>query len=189
MSGHLTDAIDPLAYAARGRTVEGRLALASLGRLRPMILDTEGDVVFRLEFVRAEGGIPTIQGMVECDLVLECQRCMEKMDFHVAAKVRLAMATSQERVEQLPNQYDPLLLSGEEISIASIVEDELILALPAVAMHEIKDCPAGGKFLAAQRSAEDEAGNKTPSGRKNPFAALAQLKDELAADASNTDEE
>lgn len=191
MSGPFTDSIDPLALAVRGRIIEGSLPLAGMPRLQSLIggRDNGGEVEFSLHFGRDEGRTANIQGVIKCVLVLECQRCMDKMDFSLESRIQLGLAISPEAVESLPGKYEPLLLSGDEITIASIIEDELIMALPAVAMHEIGDCPAGGRFLTAEQSASGENEETQVSGRKSPFAELAQLKEQLSTDSTNTDEE
>ncbi|MEE8380184.1 MAG: YceD family protein, partial [Gammaproteobacteria bacterium] len=90
--------------------------------------------------------------------------------------VRLGIVPSREAAKSLPDSYDPLVVSGDEISIASILEDELILALPIVAMHEIENCSQGK--ASGSENLEQEAGqeNMPSSKRENPFAVLAQLK-------------
>ena len=189
MSGPFTDTIEPLALAAHGRIFEGTLALSGMSRLQSLICDSGNEVEFSLHFGVDEGRTANIQGVIKSVLVLECQRCMGKMDFPVESRIQLGMATSPEAAERLPGKYDPLLLSGDEITIASIIEDELIMALPAVAVHEIGDCPAGVKFLTAEQSANGENEEPRISSRKNPFAELAQLKEQLSTDSTNTDEE
>lgn len=189
MSGRFTDSIEPLALAARGRLIEGRLALSAMPRLVSLLQDNRGDVEFSLQFGMDQGGTPNVQGMIKCELVLECQRCMGNMDFRLESELHLGIVSSRDAAQRLPARYDPLLLDGEEISIAGIVEDELILALPLVAMHEIEDCPAGDKILARPKGEASEGQEPQVSSRKNPFAALAQLKGQLPTDSSNTDEE
>lgn len=186
MSGRFTDNIDLLAFVSRGRRFEGNLAFSEMPRLQSLVGNPEGQAAFKLDFVMEAGGIPTIQGMVESDLILECQRCMGEMDFQVAAKISLGIVKSPEQAERLPGMFEPLSMTGDEVSIASIVEDELILALPTIAMHDIGDCPEGVEFLDAEQAANEET---QVLSRKNPFAALAQLKDKLPTDGTKTDEE
>lgn len=187
MSGRLTDTIDPLALVSRERQIDGVLALSRMPRLQPLIRNSSDEARFRLRFQMEEGVIPTVKGVIESRFVLECQRCMGEMELPVTVKVHLGIVQTREQAERLPARMEPLLVSGgSEISIATIIEDELILALPTVAMHKIEDCPQGQKFLGAKQGSGEEP---QASDRKNPFAALAQLKETLSADESNTDEE
>lgn len=167
MSDRLEELIDPLSLATKGRSIEGRIPLAKLARLAPSLLSTEGEAEASLRFGIDEGRMPNVSGHVRATLILQCQRCMQGMQYKVDSRIRLGIVTSRKAAESLPEYYDPLLVSGAEIKAADIVEDELILALPIVAMHEMTECPAGGKFQ-PQGEAEPK--------RENPFAVLAELK-------------
>lgn len=167
--------IEPFELATQRRTLEGRLSVSALPRLIQSLSTDAVEALDRyqvdyvLNFGVDDGGVPGVTGTVKTVLPLECQRCMEEMEFPVSLKIQLALVKSRQAAQQLPENYDPLLvIPDEEISVESIIEDELILALPQVAMHEMKDCPKGEAFL----HKEDEAAPK----RENPFAVLAQLK-------------
>ena len=193
MSDRFTNSIEPFALATQGWTIEGKIPLVELERLSASIRssqsvddvnksasnDIEGDVVFTLNFDMDEGGVPRIGGNVAATLRLQCQRCMEDMEYPVTVKVRLGIVPSREAAENLPDSYDPLVVSGEEISIASILEDELILALPIVAMHDIENCSqdelSNRKSGSINQDVEQE--NLGTVKRENPFAVLEQLKE------------
>jgi len=184
MSDRFTETIDPLALASKGRSIEGEIALVELHRVLPLLRSDAGEVRFSLIFNTDEAGIPRIQGKVQATLCLQCQRCMEDMDFTVASKVRLGIVTSRAEAEQLPDNYEPLVCN-EETTIVSILEDELILALPIVAMHKIEDCPMGDR-VSTQEDRDIEK-NDVTAGRKNPFAVLARLKTTEPEDTTETE--
>ena len=213
MSDRFTDSVEPFALATQGRMIEGNIPLAELKRLGTLVRssqtldderkdagdDKKGSVEFTLCFDIDEGGAPRIGGNVSTTLRLQCQRCMEDMDYPVTLNVRLGIVPSREAAVNLPDNYDPLVVSGEEITITSILEDELILALPLVAMHEIESCSQGEAFNKKSEGFEKEAEQEklAPSKRENPFAVLAQLKkaqsgksaDSINIDSLNKDEE
>ena len=172
MSDHLGEFIEPLSLAEKGRTLSGRLAVSGMDRLCQSLYSGKGDVDVSLHFDKDEVGQPNVSGRIETRLQMTCQRCMEVMELPVVAQVRLGLVRTQGQAEALPENYDPLLLSEEPISAADIVEDELILALPLVALHELKDCPAADSV-----SGHDEQNEPVPQ-RENPFAVLAELKKE-----------
>lgn len=172
------ETIEPLALAARGRTLEGCLPVSSLLRLQPLLatdeagLSKQDNVEYLLEFGVDEGGSPRVTGSVKATLPLTCQRCMETMGFSVSTRTRLGIVSSRAAAQQLPECYDPLLVLDDEVTVASIIEDELILALPQVAMHDNEKCPQGTAFLNTESGQEDA----TTVQRENPFAVLSQLK-------------
>lgn len=166
--------IEPFDLATQRRTLEGRLAVSDFPRLIQSLGTNDAELLgkchvdYVLNFGVDDGGTPSVTGAIETAVPLECQRCMEAMDFPISLNIKLALVKSREAAQQLPENYDPLLvLPDAEISVESIVEDELILALPQVAMHEINDCPNGESFLNKDGTAPQ---------RENPFAVLEQLK-------------
>lgn len=172
--------IEPFDLATQRRTLDGRLAVSTLPRLVQSLSTDDAEAIaayhvdYVLDFGVDEGGVPSVTGTMQTVLPIECQRCMETMEFPVNVNIRLALVKSRQAAQQLPENYDPLLVSAdEEISVESIIEDELILALPQVAMHETKDCPKGESFL---NTGDGTAEGGTAPQRENPFAMLAQLK-------------
>lgn len=173
MSDHLGEFIEPHSLAGKGRTLSGQLPVSSLDRLCQSLHDGKGVVDVLLHFDKDEVGQPNIAGQLAATLQLKCQRCMQAMALDVSVNVHLGLVRTQKQAESLPDNYDPLLITDEQITAANIVEDELILALPLVALHELKDCSAAATVEAGQ-DAQDEV---VPQ-RKNPFAVLAELKKE-----------
>jgi uncharacterized protein len=95
------------------------------------------------------------------------------MPLDVDASVCLGMVTSPEAARELPGEYEPLVMTAEPVSIASVVEDELILALPIVALHPQGACVAEE----GTRETEDPTARDDQGPRKTkPFAVLAGLK-------------
>lgn len=171
--------IEPFELATQRRTLSGTLPVSGLPRLmRSLNADAEDVgrflVEYTLDFGVDEGGAPRVIGTVQTVLPTKCQRCMEMMELQLSLDIRLALVKSRQAAQQLSEDYDPLLVSPDaEISVESIVEDELILALPQATMHEIKDCPKGESFLNTGGGAAEDG--PAPQ-RENPFAMLAQLK-------------
>ncbi|NOX75801.1 MAG: DNA-binding protein [Gammaproteobacteria bacterium] len=154
--------------ATQRRTLSGQLPVAELPRLVPLLRAESGDVAFELDFDKDPVGAPFVKGTVRAVVTLQCQRCMQEMVCPITANINLGIVRNREAVGQLSSELDPLMLSDGDVSAASIVEDELILALPIVAMHEVADCPRGDL-------AENEGDSMSGSERKKPFAALADL--------------
>jgi uncharacterized protein len=192
MSDRFTDSIEPFALATQGWTIEGKIPLVSLERLGALVrssqspegegassgssFEMEGDVEFTLHFDIDEVGAPRVGGNASASLRLQCQRCMKDMEYPISLNVRLGIVPSRKAAENLPDSYDPLVVSDDEISIASILEDELILAMPIVAKHEIENCIQNE--ARGTENSDDKVGqeNLTPPQRENPFAVLSQLK-------------
>lgn len=171
MSKRIPERLDPWRYADLGKTISGAIRLDSLPRLRPCLLAAGGDVSFDLRFERDAQRRAILTGSLSADLVLECQRCLEAVTLPVQANLALAFVEGMDQAGQLPDRLDPCLVEDGSVSFRDLIEDELLLALPQVAMHAAGACPN----LAAGRSDDEPV---TAEGRSddNPFAVLAELK-------------
>jgi uncharacterized protein len=155
---------------AQKGSFEGQIALSDLKRLGELIpLEDVGaqeryiDVSF--EFLRHELDVPMVAGRLKTSLELLCQRCLKPLEYPMVVDFRLMIDAIDEMVEH--SSDDTLYSDGGYIDISEVVEDELILALPLVAMHE--DIACNENWQVAELQAE------TPI-RENPFAVLQQLK-------------
>lgn len=165
--------IDPLSLAKVGRELKGSLQLEIMQRLRPLLRDQKGEVSVELSFGVDEIGQAVMRGHIQAKLVLECQRCMESLDFPVDAKTTWGLVQTEAQAERLPEHYEPLFIEAEPLHLADIIEDELIILLPQVAKHE-QDCLESGFF----ETHEDEQEETDEPGQENPFAVLSKLKTE-----------
>jgi uncharacterized protein len=157
-----------LARLADARAVlEGELPLARLGRLVPLLARADGVVRAHLEFAR-DLKREVVRGRVESELILTCQRCFGEVRVPVSADVDLIRVADEEDAEALADGRDPLVAPNREVETATLLEDELLLALPIVPLHEGSGACERIGAGAPAAAAED--------GSRNPFAALAALK-------------
>lgn len=98
---------------------------------------------------------------------LECQRCMQPMSVPIDTVVKVALVASETDVARVPAELEPVRAPGGRISIGELITEELLLALPIVALH------GGGEPCAAPpvEAAAGERGRET----HKPFARLADL--------------
>jgi len=151
--------------------LKGQLPVASLLRLCESLLDEEGTVIADLLFEVDTERRPRIIGNVITDVSVVCQRCLQPMSLHVEDKIDLVLVTTDAQSKALPDRFDPWMCGEDELlSPADIIEEQLILAMPIVSMHERCVDVNKAQDLAIQKQIESE------SARKNPFAALVGLK-------------
>lgn len=167
MTEHLPDRLDLLAAAGAGRELHGRIALASLERVAPLLASPEGDLRVVMCLGKDPDGTYCLSGSIRGNVVLQCQRCLGELVRTLDVEFRLGLVRSQEAAARLAHGYEPLLVTAEPSSIAEIVADEVLLALPFAPVHEdLNECH--GLYEAYQPPAEAQ--------RENPFAVLAGLK-------------
>lgn len=167
MIEHLPDRLDLYAMAEAGRELRGRIDLASLERVLPLLSSPDGALQVTLELGKSHDGTRYLSGTIEGTLSLQCQRCLESMAYPLEVSFQLGLVHSQEEMGKLPDRFEPLLVSQEPARVADLVSDEVLLTLPIVPVHtDMKQCR------------ELTIDYQTPNAgqRENPFAVLAQLK-------------
>jgi uncharacterized protein len=173
MPQRIPDRLDPWRFADLGKVVSGAIRLGSLPRLSRCLVNAEGEASFDLRFGRDSERRATLTGSISADLVLECQRCLEAVILPVKVDVSLAFVDGIEQAGQLPEVLDPCLVEDGRVLFRDLIEDELLLTLPQVAMHETGACPT---HLKVRDEAVPVESDKRSG--ENPFAVLAELKDD-----------
>ena len=162
----LPDVLDAWRMVAARRGFEGVLPLASMTRLRDSLVDAEGQVRVSIEFDRDPLQVSFAELRIEADLPLECQRSLQRFLFPVRLVQRLGLIRDEEEEASLPEGYEALLVPEDGmLRPAELVEDELILAVPVIAVAPGTE-PMERDWSA---SADEQATN-------SPFSALAALK-------------
>jgi len=165
--------IDPIRMAETRRLLEGKVALAEMTRLADVVQDNSGEVTVSLEFGSDAEGIRYMHGHIDAEVGLLCQRCLEPMRYRIESEFSLGLVRSRNEAEALPSHYEPLLLDGNPLFLRDVIEDELLLALPIVAMHPQEEC---GVQLDGSEQAETEQPDNGEEAKDNPFSLLAGLK-------------
>jgi len=173
MSTRLPESVDPWRLADAGTRFEGSIPLRRLERLRGVLADLEGEAAYELAFHRDRERRPLIDGRVRARLALECQRCLGTMSFPVDSSFHLAVIEVPSEAERVPEHCDPVQAEEGRLSPLALIEDELLLSVPQVPMHERSACNVDPASFESGADGPPEDGAKATKG---PFAALADLK-------------
>ena len=165
--------IDPIRMAETRRLLQGRIALAEMARLGELLQDSDGEVTVSLEFGTDNEGIRFMRGRIQAEVSLQCQRCLETMRYPIDSEFSLALVRNTVEAEALPSHYEPLLVEGEPLFLRDIIEDELLLALPIVAMHAPEECSIN---ISSDQGAGEAHKDTGATEKESPFAVLADLK-------------
>jgi len=163
--------LDVRKAAMRKVSVRGVLKPTDLPRLRGMLADDDGSISVEMAFGKDDQDRVVIDLGVEADLVVTCQRCLEAMPHQLSAGNRLALVWSDAQAAALPRDLDPLIADDAQCDLWAVVEEELMLALPAFSYHDTEECRQSLTAYADPPPVE-EAGTDAP----NPFGVLEQLK-------------
>jgi uncharacterized protein len=133
---------DVFRFAAGGGALEGEVPVARLERLLDQLADNGGVVRWRLFGSTDAEGKPRLDLVVSGQLVLCCQRCLGGLDWEL--KIGTALLPVRVGRDLPENELDNDEADAVEVDsdggldVLSLVEDEIILALPIAPRHA--DC-------------------------------------------------
>jgi len=159
-----------LELAGRNARGEFRVSADSFPRLQKILADGQpGDLDVRIAFGLAAEDLPRLELRVQGSLGLNCQRCLDRLDWPLGLAVELALVTDEQQTEQLADPFDSVDVPTEGLWLPEVIEDEILAAVPIAAVHaEQEQCRAA--------TALDEAGDRA----SRPFASLRELMQEAS---------
>ena len=158
--------VDSLELAREGGRLSGEVPVAALERLADVLVDSCGTLAWGLSGERDADGVSWLELRVTGSLNLCCQRCLGVLSFPLVIDSRLRLVPpgspwpEDESEDPIADEGVDAIEAERELRVVSLVEEEVLLALPIAPRHERCEPPrAVGK-------------EQEPS----PFAVLAKLK-------------
>ncbi len=166
----LPKTLDPAKAALQRSDYKGVVAGKDLVRVAASVDAIDEYASIEVKFDTDAQGLHFFTGHLKTSVQLICQRCDEPFNLPVDVTFSFAPVRSEEHVDEIPDIYEPVQVNDHgEIDLLQIIEDEIILALPLVAMHDEQDCKRqSGKMSFGKVEPAEE--------RPNPFAVLKELK-------------
>ncbi len=156
--------LDAVVQAAQGALVEREFALADFSRVRDWLAEPTGVARMRLALHRIDN-VPTGLLAVTAAVKLVCQRCLQPMTVELRSETDVAFAVAES--ESLPGGCELIAGDPKRVDLAALVEDELLLALPAIPRHASGEtCELPGTAAAEEPAAPE---------MRRPFAGLKDL--------------
>lgn len=154
--------IDCLEFARSGGVLERSVGMDQLPRLADILVTTQGSLSVRLEGWRDEQGKSWLQVNISGEPELCCQRCLGGVRFLLAISSRLQLMAPGEEWpdDDLVDDSADAITAEKALPVLSLIEDEVLLALPIAPRHEQCESPSA---------------SATGQGA-SPFAALAVFR-------------
>jgi uncharacterized protein len=168
MAPGLPDRVDCAHLADNAVVLERVYPLGEMPRLQDLLADTRGSVHARFAFAKVDSGRAGATVAVEATPQLVCQRCLEGFEFAAAGSSEIEFSNgSGSSTADLQRE----VYATEEglVSLRELAEEELLLALPIVAMHAPQSCARAPAYEAGGEI-QDMSGD-----RSRPFTALQDL--------------
>lgn len=168
-SAPFPERIDAVKMFARMGSITADLPLARLQRFSDQLSGNaqERAIAVDLQFGRDEEGRRLLTAALDGKVRVVCQRCLQDMELDLHSTLSLLVFDTEEELEKLPESRDGVVMTEDGLDVVALIEDELILSLPMIPMH---DDPSCNRVL--NQLKEGGGANERP----NPFAVLAALK-------------
>ena len=158
--------VDSLKLVHDGQKLTGVMPVSGFARLAESLQSTSGNLDYGLQGDVDRQQRPLLRLRVSGAVQLQCQRCLDGFEHEINIETALRLVAP----EALDTEYDDnpdepdCIASSVALDLAALIEDEILLALPAYPRHEVGQC--------AERA--DDAG--AASAKILAFSALAALK-------------
>ena len=176
------DHLDVAAFAKAGATLEGQDPLTAFERLaQEAQADTDGMHVawyVEGEHVPEVAGPGHIWVHLEADaqVPMVCQRCLGVAHVDLQVDRSFRFVKDEATAEALDDEAEEDLLAlSKDFNVRQLLEDELLMELPLVPMHD--ECPQAMPMASSDQDFEAANTEKT-----NPFAVLAGLRKNAGQD-------
>lgn len=141
--------VDAEVCARAGSTIARHFSAADLPRLSEAGGREGSSVEANFQFSHFEGR-PAVSGELHGAVVLTCQRCMRPVSVAVDDTFQV-LIVAEERGDE-PGGYEPVVANASRFDLRWLCEEQVLLALPLVPMHENVDCAEG---VVASASADE----------------------------------
>ena len=146
------------------------IPLSRLPRVQAQIAGAQGSVRGVAHF-RREAGYRLAELELEGEAKLVCQRCLAPLMWPLTSETRVALVASEMDADRVPQELETVHAPEDRIRVADLVEEELLLTLPLVPLHESADeC----KVVQDEVPAPEKEAAPVPETQR-PFERLGEL--------------
>jgi uncharacterized protein len=164
--------VNPGNAAQKRLDYDGIIQVSLFKRLAEMTAGVKRDAVVSISFEQDEQRLSVISGKANVEVDLECQRCNENFAHECDIEFTYTPDKGEKSDDNIPEDYDLVDLNEYgECDLIQLVEDEFILGLPQIAMHDESECSVNSNNLVFGEIPEEIEEDKP-----NPFDVLKNLK-------------
>lgn len=167
--------VDSVVCARAGSTIARHFSAADLPRLSEAGGHEGSSIEATFQFAHFDDR-PTVSGQLRGTAVLTCQRCMRPVSVEMDDSFQVLLV-EEDRSDE-PGGYEPVVANPSRLDLRWLAEEQVLLALPLVPMHESEDCPKG---TIAHSVDDDEVASDEPAEEadaavtQQPFRNLRDL--------------
>ena len=160
----LPDQLKLFNFAKKEISLSGLYQISDFPKISEIASNKKENVSVDLSFYLNNNKTPCVDGIIELDIVLACQRCLDDLSIGLKINFNLAFIRHNQGSEEIDSHYEIYVIEEEELATHDLISDEILLSIPMVPNHDY-DCL---KEINKQETVEGKS--------ENPFAILKKLK-------------
>ena len=160
----LTGQLKLFNFAKKEINLSGLYQISDFPKISEIVSNNKDNVRVDLSFYLKNNKTPCVDGIIQLDIVLACQRCLDDLSIGLKVNFNLAFVRHNQESEELDSHYEIYVIDEEELATHDLISDEILLSIPMVPTHDY-DCI---KEFNEQEIVEEKS--------ENPFAILKKIK-------------
>ena len=156
--------LKPFNFAKKEISLSGIYQISDFPKIREISRNDKENVRVDLSFYLKNNKTPCVKGIIELDIVLECQRCLDDLSMKLKVSFNLAFIKHDQESDELDSHIELYVIEEEELATHDLISDEILLSIPMVPTHD---------YGCIKEINEHEI---VEAKSKNPFAILKKLK-------------
>ena len=151
-------------FAKKEISLSGLYQISDFPRISEIARNKKDNIKVDLSFYLKNNKMPCVDGIIELDIVLSCQRCLDDLSIALKVNFNLAFVKHDQQSEEFDSHYEIYVIEEEELATFDLISDEILLSIPMVPTHDY-DCI---KDINEQKIVEVKS--------ENPFSILKKIK-------------
>ena len=160
----LPDQLKLFNFAKKEISLSGLYQISDFPRITEIASNKKDNVRVELSFYLKNNKTPCVEGIIDLDIVLACQRCLDNLSIALKVNFNLVFVKNDQQSEELDSHFEIYVIENEELATHDLISDEILLSIPMVPIHDY-DCI---KEINEQEIVEGKC--------ENPFAILKKIK-------------
>ena len=160
----LPDQLKLFNFAKKEISLSGIYQISDFPKISEIASNKRDNLKVDLSFYLKNNKTPCVDGIIQLNIVLACQRCLDDLSIALAINFNLAFVRHNQESEELDSHYEIYVTEEKELATHDLISDEILLSIPMVPMHDY-DCI---KETNEQEIVEEKS--------ENPFAILRNIQ-------------
>jgi len=159
----LPDQLKLFNFAKKEVSLSGLYQISDFPKISEIASNKTENVKVDFSFYLNNNKTPCVDGIIELEIVLACQRCLDDLSISLKINFNLAFIRHNQESEEIDSHYEIYVIEEDELATHDLISDEILLSIPMAPTHDY-DCI---KEINEQEIAEGKP--------ENPFAILKKL--------------